>query len=81
MARKKNKVTVEFTEDYAGREKGSTMKCDSLLASSLINRRKVAKCVSNSVEPKKESTTKSESVIETAKKKAKSVFKSSESKS
>ena len=37
------KKTIIFTKDFANREKGETLKCDSMLASHLVNRDKVAK--------------------------------------
>ena len=34
--------TIKFTEDFATKKSGESWKCDSQLASSLVNKRKVA---------------------------------------
>ncbi len=35
-------VKIMFTEDFATKEKGSELVCDSMLASQLVNKKKVA---------------------------------------
>ena len=49
------KKTIIFTKDFANREKGETLKCDSMLASHLVNRDKVAKYKTEKKTMKKES--------------------------
>lgn len=44
------KTEIKFTEDFAGKEKGQEWKCDSLLASQLVNRDKVAVYTGKSLE-------------------------------
>lgn len=47
---KRNKSTIEFTEDFAGRKKGSGFECDSMLASQLVHKDKVAVYTGESLE-------------------------------
>ena len=49
------KKTVIFTKDFANREKGSEFKCDSMLASHLVNKDKVAKYKTTTKKKVKES--------------------------
>jgi hypothetical protein len=49
------KDTIKLTEDFGGQEKGHEMKVDSLLASSLVNRREVAVYTGDSLERQKKS--------------------------
>ena len=48
------KKVVVFTQDFAGKEKGDEYTCDSMLASSLVNNRKVAKYKTAAKKKKKE---------------------------
>lgn len=52
---KGNKRTIELTKDYAGKEKGTEISCDGMLASSLVNR-KVAVYTGKSLEANKSAT-------------------------
>ena len=41
------KVVIVFTEDFANKKKGDEFRCDSIIASQLIRRSKVAKLKTN----------------------------------
>lgn len=47
------KVKIEFTKDFATKKKGDTWECNSMLASQLINRSKVAKVYKKKIKSKK----------------------------
>ena len=47
------KVTIEFTKDFATKKKGDNWECNSMLASKLINRSKVAKVYKKKSKAKK----------------------------
>lgn len=49
------KKVVIFTKDFANREKGDEFTCDSMLASHLVNKDKVAKYKTKKKTVKKES--------------------------
>lgn len=49
-----SKGKIKFTEDFAAKKKGEEWECDSLLASQLVNKDKVAVYVGESLEKQKQ---------------------------